>query len=298
MAQIISAEPLAQMIRSITLQKRTGMLRVEQLGERSAERGEIYFENGSLIRVRTEREQGKAALQRIGEWKQITCTFQGMSRPYHATMPLAASAPAQELKVENPQPRPLPQTDRLESMPALMDKETEPRKSVAHQPLSGGEPRTHPLNERRAKIALSAKARSSISSVPTDPGAQPLVVHGTRLENYTPAQVATPTRAVQRWTTHVISEIEMLPAQRNLPPMPYVDEKSPPGRMAIFGVRSAVSAAQAIGQMERHARVVFILLDGRRTIQHIARLTHQTEYEVEHILVDLTQRGYTYYVSG
>jgi hypothetical protein len=56
--------------------------------------------------------------------------------------------------------------------------------------------------------------------------------------------------------------------------------------------------AKAIHQMERHARVVFILLDGKRTIQDIARLTHRAEHEVEQILVDLTQRGYTQYLCG
>src|SRR5690348_8046602 len=97
MPQSISAEPLAQMVRSITLQKRTGVLRVEQLGGRGAERGEIYFENGSLLRARTEHETGKSALQRIGEWKQITCFFQSMSRPlYPATIPLAVPAPKAE----------------------------------------------------------------------------------------------------------------------------------------------------------------------------------------------------------
>jgi predicted transcriptional regulator len=50
--------------------------------------------------------------------------------------------------------------------------------------------------------------------------------------------------------------------------------------------------------MERHARLVSILLDGRRTIQDIAHLIHRSEAEVEHVLVDLTQRGYTTYVSG
>src|SRR5258706_11203102 len=116
MPQSISAEPLAQMVRSITLQKRTGILQVEQLGGRGAERGKIYFENGSLMRARTENETGKAALQRIGEWRQITCSFQSVSRPpYPATVPLAAPAP------EAPQARVSSQTDPLARTPALND---------------------------------------------------------------------------------------------------------------------------------------------------------------------------------
>jgi DNA-binding IclR family transcriptional regulator len=50
--------------------------------------------------------------------------------------------------------------------------------------------------------------------------------------------------------------------------------------------------------MERRERIVFILLDGRRTIQDIARLTHQPESDVEEILVQLTQDRYTQYIQG
>src|ERR1700688_113901 len=90
MPQSIAAEPLAQMVRSIALQKRTGVLRIEQLGGGGAEQGEIYFENGSLVQARTEREIGRAALQRISEWKQITCAFLSTSRsPYPVTAPVA-----------------------------------------------------------------------------------------------------------------------------------------------------------------------------------------------------------------
>ena len=59
-----------------------------------------------------------------------------------------------------------------------------------------------------------------------------------------------------------------------------------------------IATAQAIQRMERRERIVFILLDGRRTIQDIARLTHQAEYDVEQILVYLTRTGYTQYVRG
>ena len=297
MPQIISAEPLAQMIRSITLQKRTGVLRVEQLGERSAERGEIYFENGTLMRARVGRETGKIAFQRIGEWKQITCFFQGMSRPYPALSAGTASTGGEPV-TRNIREHPANQTDRLARTSEPAEKVTEPRRPS----LEAGERMTHPLNPRRAEIALYANARSSHLPVPFKAPDQPLVLHGTRLETYTPPQSASPSRSVQRWTTHLVSELETLPAPRKLPPEARLEATESanalPGRLAIFRARAAISAAQVIGRMERHARVVFILLDGRRTIQHIALLTHQTEAEVEQILVDLTQRGYTQYVSG
>jgi uncharacterized protein DUF4388 len=319
MPQIISGEPLAQMIRSITLQKRTGVLQVEQLGERSAEWGEIYFENGSLMRARTEREAGKAALRRISEWKQITCAFQNASRSYPTTT-LVASA-SQEPKAERPQAHVSLQTDRLARMPELKD--TESRQSLANQPLLTQERRTRPLNPRQAEIVLSTSARSSISSAPSTAANQPLVLHGTRLEAYMPAQPAMPSRSVQRWTTHQLSELEALPVLRRPEPAPRVDplpgdaalpvlrrsEPNPrvdplpgdavlPGRMAIFIACSTVPTAQAIQQMGRHARIAFILLDGRRTIQDIARLTHQTESSVEQIMINLMQHGYTQLVSA
>lgn len=297
MPQIISVEPLAQMVRSITLQKRTGVLRVEQLGERSAERGEIYFENGSLMRARTEREAGKAALRRISEWKQITCTFQGVSRPYPATTPVA---PSQEPKAQRSQAPASLQTDRLASLSEVRD--TESRQTLASQSLQARDRRTHPLNPRQAEVVLSASARPSMSLAPSTASSQPLVLHGTSLEVYAPAQPAVSSPSVQRWTTHQLSELEALPVLRRPVSAPRADplpgDPVPPGRMAIFKACSTVSTAQAIQQMGRHARIAFILLDGRRTIQDIARLTHQTEYDVEQIMINLTQRGYTQMINA
>lgn len=298
MPQIISAEPLARMIRSITLQKRTGILRIEQLGGRGAERGEIYFENGSLVRARTERATGKAALQHIGEWKQITCAFQSMSRPYPATVPM--TAPAQEAEEESSPTHLLSQTDRLARMPAFID--TEQRASLADQAFPLRERRTHPLNPRQTEGMPAASSAPTVLPSTASPVRQPLVLRGTKLEAYTPVPPATPSRAVQRWTTHLMPGVESTAAPHRPPAtprlLPLPGEEVLPGRMAIFKARSVVSPAQAIQQMERHARVVFILLDERRTIQDIARLTHQTEYDVEQILVNLTQRGYTQYVRG
>ncbi|HXR64552.1 MAG TPA: DUF4388 domain-containing protein [Ktedonobacteraceae bacterium] len=298
MPQIISGEPLAQMVRSITLQKRTGVLQVEQLGERSAERGEIYFENGSLMRARTEREAGKAALRRISEWKQITCAFQSASRSYPTTTLGAPSS--QEPKAERPQAHVSLQMDRLARMPELKDTESSP--GQASQPLLAQERRTRPLNSRQAEIALSTGARSSMASAPSTAANQPLVLHGTSLEAYTPAQPAMPPRSVQRWTTHQLSALETLPVLRRPEPAPRVDplpaDAVPPGRMAIFIACSTVPTAQAIQQMGRHARIAFILLDGRRTIQDIARLTHQAESSVEQIMINLMQHGYTQLVSA
>ncbi|HEX7734981.1 MAG TPA: DUF4388 domain-containing protein [Ktedonobacteraceae bacterium] len=293
MPQSISAEPLARMVKSITLQKRTGVLRVEQLGGRSAERGAIYFENGSMVRAQTERETGKAALQCIREWKQITCSFQSISRPpYQAQAPLR---PSRELQIEERQASLPAQTDPLARMPDLRD--TEPRGSAMHHPLHGGGRTTHPLYPRSAEIDESANREPAIKSA-----SQSLVLRGAHLEPYAPVQPSSPPRSVQRWTTHLISELETIPVPRKPPATPRLfpqfTEEVLPGRKAIFKARAVASMPQAIQQMERHARLVFILLDGSRTIEAIARLTRQTEQQTEQIVIDLTQRGYAYYLCG
>lgn len=291
MPQSISAEPLAQMVRSITLQKRTGVLQVEQLGGRDAENGEIYFENGSLMRARTKHESGKAALQRIGEWKQITCSFQNISRPpQRVTTPIVPVLP--RWKAEQTESREVVQTDPLAHTPAAHG--TSMHEGRAGQQRLSGARTTRELNSRQAEATLSSGVQTAAS--------QPLVVHGTTLEAYVPTPLTGSSRAVQRWTTHQVTETEAstsprVTASASRPPA-ISGKDTLPGRMAIFKSRQMVSPAQAIQQMERRARLVFILLDGQRTVQDIARLIHQTEYDVEHILVDLTQRGYTCYVQG
>jgi hypothetical protein len=294
MPQHISAEPLAQMVRSITLQKRTGVLQVEQLGGRGAERGEMYFENGSLTRVRTEHEIGKAALQRIGEWKQITCAFHSISRPPRsATMPLTSKPQGEASHIS-------PQTDPLARTPPIS--RTEARR---YSSASAGERTTRAFEPSQSEEASSLEMRTALL-----PTSQPLVLHGTRLETYTPVPQAVPSRSVQRWTTHQISPLEVTPLARKVSSPPQfipvseaekksLREEKLPGRQAVFKARqTTTSPAQAIQQMERHARLIFILLDGQRTIQDIAHLIHRSEAEVERVLVDLTRRGYTTYISG
>ncbi len=96
MAETVSMEPLTQMLKSIALQKRTGLLRIERFGGKNAEQGEIYFEGGRPMRARAGQEGGKAAFQRMSEWKYITCSFHGMSRPYPVTTRVLATPKEQQ----------------------------------------------------------------------------------------------------------------------------------------------------------------------------------------------------------
>lgn len=297
MPQIISTEPLAQMLKSITLQQRTGILRIEQLGERNAGRGELYFEKGRLMRAYCGQETGEAAVQHIGGWKQITCAFHNISKPFPITTRILA--PSRERTEEKPQARLLfstvPQTENLS--PALEATVTEHLKGVKSRPVEASGRRARSLETSETEAVPSTNLRMSASP---SRGNQPLVLHGEKLEEYTPGHTPTASRGVQRWTTHLDPAKRELP--RRPPPTPRLGplpgEEALPGRTAIFKARAMVATTQAIQRMERRERIVFILLDGRRTIQDIARLTHQPESEVEQTLVHLTKNGYTQYIQG
>jgi hypothetical protein len=299
MPQAISTEPLAQMLKSIALQKRTGMLRIEQLGERNAEQGEVYFENGRPLRAQAGQERGKAALQRINAWKQVTCSFHGMSRPFPLDTRSLAVVSEQKAP-EKPLARSLvagvPETEKLSRMP-------EP---VVTESLKGVNGNLAPSQRSTTQVLAAQQAAGMtvehIRTISTSTQAnQPLILHGATLEEYTPEQPARPSRAIQRWTTHIGPYPQAVEMPRKPPVTPRLDplpgEDVLPGRMAIFKARATVSP-QALKDMERRERIVFILLDGRRTIQDIARLTHQPESDVEEILVQLTQDRYTQYIRG
>jgi hypothetical protein len=75
-------------------------------------------------------------------------------------------------------------------------------------------------------------------------------------------------------------------------------ELAHPGIHAVFQARPAAATAPALSHLERRARMVFMLLDGKRTVQDVARLTNHTESEVARILVRLLKSGYIEYVRG
>lgn len=75
-------------------------------------------------------------------------------------------------------------------------------------------------------------------------------------------------------------------------------DAAPPGRNAVFRARLSTATPSTMKRLERRERIVFALLDGRRSVQHIARLTHLTEVAVARILVQLFQQGYIEYIQG
>ncbi len=70
------------------------------------------------------------------------------------------------------------------------------------------------------------------------------------------------------------------------------------GTQAIFRARPMATTPYMLSQMERRERVVLILLNGKRTIQDVAYLTHRSELEVAKILVRLLERGYAEFLGA
>ena len=68
--------------------------------------------------------------------------------------------------------------------------------------------------------------------------------------------------------------------------------------MAQLGVKAVFKALlwatdqKVISQMERRDRVIFLLLDGRRTIRDIAHLIHRNELDIARTIVRLLKSGY------
>ena len=59
----------------------------------------------------------------------------------------------------------------------------------------------------------------------------------------------------------------------------------------------AISQVQ-LHQMERRDRVVLLLLDGRRTLVDVARLTHRDEPDVARTLVRLMSSGFVEFLGA
>lgn len=63
----------------------------------------------------------------------------------------------------------------------------------------------------------------------------------------------------------------------------------------VFQARSAAKTQHVLQQLSRRERIVFMLLDGQRTIEDVMRLLHRGEQEVVQSLTYLSQHGYVDY---
>jgi hypothetical protein len=271
-------------------------LKVESLGEKRIERGEIYFDSGHPMLIRTSKETGKEAFQLISSWKHITCSFQGMSKPYPGNQS-ALAIPQERETGKEPLVRLLPartttrQTGPISQPPASGNPGLQPQATPSIRPDPSTNTRTPMLSAQPERFDASTNFRTPLPPVQSSParGNTSLARRPEtgRLDN---PRKATP-------------EIEQPPLFRKPPVTPRLGldlaegEDLPPDQMGIFKARSMVNTMQGIHQMERRERIIYVLLDGNRTIQDIARLTHRCEGEVEQTLLQLTHRGYTEYVG-
>jgi hypothetical protein len=76
-----------------------------------------------------------------------------------------------------------------------------------------------------------------------------------------------------------------------------IEEMAKSGIHAVFQARPVATTQTVLSQMDRRDRVVLILLDGKRTLQDVARLTHHSELEVARILVRFLKCGYVEFLG-
>ncbi len=76
-----------------------------------------------------------------------------------------------------------------------------------------------------------------------------------------------------------------------------IEEMAKSGVHAVFQARPVAITQTVLSQMDRRDRVVLILLDGKRTLQDVARLTHRSELDVAHTLVRFLKRGYVEFLG-
>lgn len=70
----------------------------------------------------------------------------------------------------------------------------------------------------------------------------------------------------------------------------HTQEKGP-GTSAVFRVVPGVPTATLASQLPRRERWVFLLLDGKRTVADLARLTQRSELDVASTLARFLQSG-------
>jgi len=68
-------------------------------------------------------------------------------------------------------------------------------------------------------------------------------------------------------------------------------QEKAPGGSPVFRVVPGVPTATLAGQLPRRERWVFLLLDGRRTVADLARLTQRSELDVASTLTRFLQWG-------
>jgi len=84
-----------------------------------------------------------------------------------------------------------------------------------------------------------------------------------------------------------------VPLRRLLRPWPFsIEEAVNLGVDAVFRILPLAATRQVMSRMERQDRVIFMLLDGKRTVRQVAQLIHRSEPDVARTLARLLKNGY------
>src|SRR5258708_16461778 len=70
------------------------------------------------------------------------------------------------------------------------------------------------------------------------------------------------------------------------------------GTAAVFRTLPNVTTPAVLLRLERRDRIVLLLLDGKRTLQDVARLVHRSELDIAQVLARMLKRGYIEYVGA
>ncbi len=77
-----------------------------------------------------------------------------------------------------------------------------------------------------------------------------------------------------------------------------VNRAAPQSARLLFRALATATAPEVMRRMERRDRVIFLLLDGRRTISDVARLVHRSELDVAYTIACLLRIGYVERLGG
>jgi len=77
-----------------------------------------------------------------------------------------------------------------------------------------------------------------------------------------------------------------------------IEEAAHLGVHAVFHIQPTAATKQVMSQMERQDRIIFMLLDGKRSVRDLARLLHRSELAVASALARLLKNGYIEYAGS
>ena len=83
-----------------------------------------------------------------------------------------------------------------------------------------------------------------------------------------------------------------------LPVAPEVENIVNRGISAVFRTLPYVTTPAVLKHLERRDRIVLLLLDGKRTLQNVARLVHRSDLDIAQVLARMLKQGYIEYIGA